>query len=218
MGSFSSRCLTLSSFHCSRVESRKKRSDGKPSHTRPCSMAPCVNSSLCCSTLGSCGQDDCPACKGGERQPRACRGLGTAGVVPLSQATITPQHHRPHFHPAAQLDAADTEPSPTEEFAACVKCYFPRQCCRWSSKQLSKSGTSTSSELEAVLSQSPTSRGLCMVALNFPAIRPPCQNALISAAISAVMGIERGRTAAALVVPLVTRAGGISHHHVPLCL
>lgn len=37
-GSFSSRCLTFSSLHCSWVESRKKRADGKPSHTRPCSM------------------------------------------------------------------------------------------------------------------------------------------------------------------------------------
>lgn len=139
MGSFSSRCLTLSSFHCSRVESRKKRTDGKPSHTRPCSMAPRGSSSLCCNTSGSPGQGDCPACKAGEGQPQARRGLGTAGVLPLGQATITAQHHRPCFRPTAQPDAADTEPFPAEEFAACVKCYFPQQCCRWSSKQLWKS-------------------------------------------------------------------------------
>lgn len=132
-GSFSSRCLTFSSLHCSWVESRKKRADGKPSHTRPCSMwqlQPVLQ------------HDGIPwaAHKAEEGQPRARRGLGTAWVVPLRQATTTPQHSRPCFHPAAQPDAADTEPSPAEEFAVCVRCYFPQQCCRWSSKQLSKSG------------------------------------------------------------------------------
>lgn len=101
---------------------------------------PCGSSSLCCSTTASPGQGDCPAHKAEEGQPRARRGLGTAWVVPLRQATTTPQHGRPCFHPAAQPDAADTEPSPAEEFAVCVRCYFPQQCCRWSSKQLSKSG------------------------------------------------------------------------------
>lgn len=153
MGSFSSRCLTLSSFHCSRVESRKKRTDGKPSHTRPCSMAPRGSSSLCCNTSGSRGQGDCPACKAGEGQPQARRGLGTAGVLPLGQATIPRSTTGPASAPQHSRTLPTLNRLQQKSLQPASNVIFPNSAADGAPSSYGRAGTSTSSELEAGLSQ-----------------------------------------------------------------